>query len=277
MATKKKKRLKVFKKVKKTKRRSKDPAVALIIGSVVIYLCLFLVAMWVKNCRNENDIETVSMQPTATFVPVKILSEEEYNALKRKMAVSAPKSLPKKVALHHLGGKKKMVQPVKTVVAVTSTPAGNSNAGNTMEQDQKAAAQGDAQAAKNLGNRYLYGQGVEKDYAQALKWHLEAAKQGVAESQFCVGFIYDAGLGVNQDYQAAMSWYTQSAKQGDSMAENALGYCYENGHGTKPDYKEAMSWYQKAVEHGNTTASLNIESLKELMDSATPVPSPSAR
>ena len=43
--------------------------------------------------------------------------------------------------------------------------------------------QGDIEAQYNLGESYEYGEGVMKDYEEAVKWYLKAAKQGDEEAQ----------------------------------------------------------------------------------------------
>ena len=40
----------------------------------------------------------------------------------------------------------------------------------------------DAQAQFNLGRCYSDGRGVDKDYAEAIKWHRKAADQKYAEA-----------------------------------------------------------------------------------------------
>ena len=51
------------------------------------------------------------------------------------------------------------------------------------------ADQGDATAQSNLGVMYASGQGVPKDYAQAVKWYRLAADQGDARAQFNLGLM----------------------------------------------------------------------------------------
>ena len=36
----------------------------------------------------------------------------------------------------------------------------------------------------------IYGQGVQKDYKEAVKWYRKAAEQGYAKAQFNLGFMY---------------------------------------------------------------------------------------
>jgi TPR repeat protein len=114
----------------------------------------------------------------------------------------------------------------------------------------------------------MNGQGVPKDYHEALKWSLMAANKGDAEAQCCVGLIYDMALGVPQDYKEAMSWYLKSANQGNAVAENCIGFCYENGHGVPQSYDDAASWFEKSALQGNANAVQNLESMKDLMPSS---------
>ena len=57
----------------------------------------------------------------------------------------------------------------------------------TINELKALADQGDAEAQNNLGLRYYNGEGVTKDYAEAVKWYRKAAEQGHAEAQFNLG------------------------------------------------------------------------------------------
>ena len=59
----------------------------------------------------------------------------------------------------------------------------------------KAAAQGQAKAQYNLGTLYFNGEGVPKDYQQALRWFRLAADQGEALAQTKIAIMYDDGQG----------------------------------------------------------------------------------
>jgi TPR repeat protein len=58
-----------------------------------------------------------------------------------------------------------------------------------------------------LGNIYAEGEGVSKDYAEALKWLLLSANQGSKWCQFNVGRFYEDGLGVAPSKTEAYFWY----------------------------------------------------------------------
>jgi TPR repeat protein len=254
-------------KVRKTKINPSNRILA------VVLLLLIAGAFLVNHCRNEDDKDLFAPAPRGTLLPVPSVGEEGIVEM-TPTPVVVPKSrhglVHHRVAVHGARRRGTVGNRIGGLVATptvtdTMTPTATMTATQTLDQVQKAAAGGDTQAAKKMGNLYLNGQGVAKNYAEALKYHLMAAQNGDAESQYCVGLIYDMALGVNQDYQAAMSWYTLSAKKGDSMAENAIGYCYETGHGVTQNNTEALKWYQKAANHGNTSATQNILSLQELM------------
>ena len=123
---------------------------------------------------------------------------------------------------------------------------------------RKASEQGHAVAQYNLGVMYENGQGVPKNYSEAVKWYRKAAEQGYARAQNSLGFMYYCGQGVPQDYLEAMNWYRKSAEQGYVYAQNSLGFMYEKGHGVPKNYSEAMKWYRKAAEQGYANAQYNL-------------------
>jgi hypothetical protein len=70
------------------------------------------------------------------------------------------------------------------------------------------------------------------------------------EAQTDLGLMYANGEGVGRDYDEAVNWYRKAAEQGDAKAQNALGVMYHNGFGVKRDDKEAKKWFRKAAEQG---------------------------
>jgi len=69
---------------------------------------------------------------------------------------------------------------------------------------------------------YETGDGVEKDYQQALKWYRAAADQGYAWALTNLGCMYAKGLGVKLDLNEAAKWYELAAQEGDEMAQRNL-------------------------------------------------------
>ncbi|HBT97796.1 MAG TPA: hypothetical protein DEB25_09305 [Desulfobulbaceae bacterium] len=117
-----------------------------------------------------------------------------------------------------------------------------------------AAERGNAQAQNILGVLYAKGQGVTRNYQEAVNWYRRAAAQGNAQAQNNLGFMYAQGLGVTRDYLEAVNWYRKAAEQGHADAQGNLGNRYYNGQGVMRDYDEAIKWYRLAAEHGNVNA-----------------------
>jgi hypothetical protein len=54
----------------------------------------------------------------------------------------------------------------------------------------KRAEGGDAIAHYNLGVEFASGQGVPRDYTEAVEWYRKAAGQGVRDAQYNLGVSY---------------------------------------------------------------------------------------
>lgn len=118
----------------------------------------------------------------------------------------------------------------------------------------KAAQQGYAEAQYNLGLMYADGQGVPQDYTEAVKWFSKAAEEGYASAQCNLGAMYANGIGITQNNEEAIKWYNKSAQQGDDEAQFRLGVIYDNGIGTPQDNKEAFNWFTKAAQQKHAGA-----------------------
>jgi TPR repeat protein len=129
---------------------------------------------------------------------------------------------------------------------------------SAVAQYEKAAHHGHAGAQNNLGNMYAKGQGVPRDYAQALSWLRKAADQGLAAAQGNLGVMYAKGQGVPQDYAEALKWYRLAADQGNAWAQNNIGEMYQIGQGVPQDYAEALKWFRKAADQGLAVAQYNL-------------------
>jgi TPR repeat protein len=88
---------------------------------------------------------------------------------------------------------------------------------------QTLAKQGDAKAQFALGTMYRDGQGVARDYAEALRWWRKAADQGVVDAQYALGNIYGGGTGVAQDNILAYMWYDIAAQTGEEWLSAIAG------------------------------------------------------
>ena len=127
------------------------------------------------------------------------------------------------------------------------------------------AQQGDSEAQLELGGMYHDGQGVARDYREALRWYRKAAEQSNPYAQYNLGLMYDVGQGVPQDPKEALFWYTKSALQGNSAAQQNLGVLYANGQGVPRNLIFAYAWSALAAEQGQSAATRNRDNAARIL------------
>ena len=66
--------------------------------------------------------------------------------------------------------------------------------------------------------------------------------------------MYSDGDGVLKDYKEAVKWLRLSAEQGNADAQNGLGVMYKKGNGVLQDNLTAHMWYNIASANGNEKA-----------------------
>ena len=57
---------------------------------------------------------------------------------------------------------------------------------------RRGGERGEGEAQCKLGGCYCYGEGVEKDEAEAVKWYRKAAEQGRSAAQCNLGSCYES-------------------------------------------------------------------------------------
>ncbi len=163
---------------------------------------------------------------------------------------------------------------------------------------ERAAGHSDSytrgEAMSHLGNLYTKGMDHEPDYAQAAIWYQRAIAEGRVDAEDSLAFMYMRGQGVPRDYEQAVRMYEGIVnRHGESrygynlgvlyfyapqgpdkarrnreavrlfrdaadndweVAQSALGECYEYGVGVPRNYAEAAKWYGLAAEQGYADA-----------------------
>lgn len=87
------------------------------------------------------------------------------------------------------------------------------------------------------------------------------ALEGDAQAQYNLGALYSTGDGVEQDNKQAFYWFKKSAEQGDLYAEYSLGVMYYFGEGTLANKEQALSWLQRAADGGLEEAQALLKQL----------------
>lgn len=118
------------------------------------------------------------------------------------------------------------------------------------EQLIRAAMEGNAMAAHNLGYYYFF---TKHDVANGLKWLNKSAESGEALSHRVLGDIYINGWGVQADVKKGLDLYLKAASLGDIHAARQAAQIYMRG---VKDYKDI----DKAIELLERLANTDTES-----------------
>ena len=134
-----------------------------------------------------------------------------------------------------------------------------------LESLQQRASDGDAEAQRQLGYLYCYGQkGANQNYITAREWWEMAAAQGCANAQCAIGELYYLGRGVEQSYTIAGERYEKAAALGDAEAQHRLGVLYYYGQkGVNPNFTTARIWFEKAAARGEVRSQWHLGFLYE--------------
>lgn len=109
-------------------------------------------------------------------------------------------------------------------------------------------------AQTKLGELYRRGQGVARNYKDALIWFCKAASLGDGEAQATLGDMYYGGEGLARDDGKAAQWYHQAADQSLPDAQYNLSVMYHNGQGVNQDNVQAHMWANIAGTYGHKKA-----------------------
>ena len=102
-------------------------------------------------------------------------------------------------------------------------------------------------AQYNRGQKYYFGKGVPKNYAEAMRWYLKAAQRRHSGALGQIGLMYYEGKGVPKNYAEAMRWFRKAAEMRYSLGYYYIGNMYYHGQGVPKNYAEAMRWFRKAA------------------------------
>lgn len=115
-----------------------------------------------------------------------------------------------------------------------------------------AAEQGDAVARRELASAYRSGgPGLAQDLPRARQLFDRAANQGDAVAAHQLGLMLHAGDGGAVDLQQARERWLQAAAAGEADAMYRLGNLYAYGEGVTASPGTAIDWYERAatLEH----------------------------
>ncbi len=95
---------------------------------------------------------------------------------------------------------------------------------------RKAAESDNADAQYFVGEKYLAGDGVEKNDTEAIRWIAKAAMSGHAAAIRRLVIAHETGtLGLPQDEAMAIRWLQRGIAQNDLWSMQRLAKAYRNG------------------------------------------------
>ena len=126
------------------------------------------------------------------------------------------------------------------------------------DNTQETKKSNDADEQYKRGLRYLNGNGVQRDYVEAVRLFKLSAEQGNANGQNNLGFLYMNGQGVEKNDVEAVRLFRLSAEQGHSDGQCNLGVHYLDGQGVEKNEVEAVRLIRLSAEQGNPNGQYNL-------------------
>lgn len=109
-------------------------------------------------------------------------------------------------------------------------------------------ADGNPDAACNIGSLYYTGRAGEQSYAKALKYYTIAADGGCRQAQENLGYCYYYGRNTAVDYEKAFHFFALGAFDGHIRSLYKIGDMYRNGYYVKKNACEAFCIYKRCLE-----------------------------
>ena len=127
-----------------------------------------------------------------------------------------------------------------------------------LDQLQKDVATGSTVAQVKLGRAYVYGWGVDQDYAKAAELFKIAAAAGSLDATVGLAILYDSGRAVPQDKVLAKKYFDAAITNGNTWAFFVVALKYKKT-GTPESVKRALELMHKALDDENGDMEMRME------------------
>lgn len=98
------------------------------------------------------------------------------------------------------------------------------------------------------------------EYERALQEFEKAARKGDAQAYCNLGIFYREGKAMPPDLKRSFEMYKRGAEKGSVLSALNLGQAYRKGEGVAVDYAEAARWYEFAARRGDYRQATNSAS-----------------
>ncbi len=152
----------------------------------------------------------------------------------------------------------------EVIVAAPADPAPAQVASaEPMDKLTELATSGDVKAERDLGLKYLAGDGIQANENEAARWLMRAAYRGEPTAEYWLGTLYARGHGVPADAFQANHWYEAAAQKGNRRAMHSFAVAFFQGWGVEKNYSEAARWFRSAADLGFVDSQFNLAVLYE--------------
>ena len=123
---------------------------------------------------------------------------------------------------------------------------------------KEAADRGDYQAMCVLGQKYYFGEGVDKDATEGLAWTDRSAKLGYSFAQVRMAVAYRDGTERGKDLKKSAKLFRYAAEQGNGMGQSNLAFAYLLGKGVEVNHEAGIKLLSQGAEKGDTFCQLGL-------------------
>lgn len=114
---------------------------------------------------------------------------------------------------------------------------------------EEELANGNADAACDIGSLYYTGRAGEQNYAKALEYYTIAADGGCRQAQENLGYCYYYGRDTAVDHEKAFHYFALGAFDGHLRSLYKIGDMYRDGHYVKKNEFEAYRIYRHCLDN----------------------------
>ena len=140
---------------------------------------------------------------------------------------------------------------------------------NVIEKDYKTAIIWFEKAGKNdyskalyiLGQMYLDGEGVERNFNLCEKYLVKAARLNNEDANYLLGIFYHDGILVVKNYKIAFKHFTEAARKNHPDSMYMLGKLHFEGNDVQKNINKALELYKEASKYGSAKAQYVLSKL----------------
>ena len=119
---------------------------------------------------------------------------------------------------------------------------------NKINETLKSAQNGDHKAQCEMGMAYETGSdGIQQNFHTAMEWYRKAVEGGDMGAPQYLGAMYATGEGVDKDYKEAIRLYEIAAKRYNIESQFILSNLYYEGKVVQKDTVKAYAWVSLAI------------------------------